>query len=261
MSDDPLAEAYERGLAHEKAGRAEEAAAAYRQALALDANDPGGVALRLAALGHGAAPDKAPPAYVATLFDQHAEVFDLILVDQLEYGVPMLIRERLQTHALGPFANMLDLGCGTGLAAIAVEDMCERFTGVDLAEGMIEVADEKEIFNDLFIADAVNFLDGTEGTYDLIIAADVLPYLGDAAPLFRGVAARLNPGGVFAFSTETRQMEEDWRIIPSHRYAHALPYIERQIAKAGLKMLEALEINVREEEGEPSPGHLILATA
>ncbi|MEM8752958.1 MAG: S-adenosylmethionine-dependent methyltransferase, partial [Pseudomonadota bacterium] len=91
-----LAAAYDRALDLEKSGRVEEAAAAWRAVLALDASDPGGAAMRLAALGAAEAPERASAAYVATLFDQHADVFDLILVDQLEYGVPMLARERLQ---------------------------------------------------------------------------------------------------------------------------------------------------------------------
>lgn len=46
-------------------------------------------------MGRGAVPLKAPDAYVSTLFDQHAEMFDTILVDQLGYDVPLQLREML----------------------------------------------------------------------------------------------------------------------------------------------------------------------
>jgi predicted TPR repeat methyltransferase len=36
-----------------------------------------------------------PEAYVTTLFDQHAEVFDKVLVEDLGYHVPLLLRQRL----------------------------------------------------------------------------------------------------------------------------------------------------------------------
>ena len=88
---DPLAEAYNRGLALEKAGDIAGAEAAYREALALDPADHGGVSIRLAAMGRAEAPDRAPDAYVATLFDQNAANFDDMLVEQLGYAVPMLV--------------------------------------------------------------------------------------------------------------------------------------------------------------------------
>src|SRR5690606_13779440 len=104
--------AYNSALALEKAGRFEEAAAAYRKVLVIDPDDHGGAAVRLASMGFGDTPPKAPDAYVATLFDQHAEAFESILVDQLEYCVPLLVRQRIQALGLGPFRKMLDLGCG-----------------------------------------------------------------------------------------------------------------------------------------------------
>lgn len=261
---DPLAEAYELALELEKSGDPR-AADAWRVVLGLNASDPGGAALRLAALGEGETPDAASPAYVATLFDQHADVFDLILVDQLEYGVPMMARERLQMLGFETFERFLDLGCGTGLAGEALEDMVSHLTGVDIAEGMIEIADEKEIYDRLFAAEAVRFLnsDHAEGPWDLIAATDVLPYLGDAAPLFAAVAGQAAPGGVFVFSTETLPEEafsaQGWRVTPHHRFAHEPEYISEALRAAGFATLDRVDIMVRREEGQPIRGHLFTA--
>ena len=261
MTDDRLADAYNAGLAHEKAGRLDEAAACYRKALALEPADPGGVAIRLAAMGRGEAPAQAPEAYVAMLFDQHAEVFDGILVDQLGYAVPMTTRERLQAAELGPFDRMLDLGCGTGLAAVALEDMCGHLTGADLAEGMVEASDDRDLYDDLYVAEATSFLQAAaaEGeTWGLIVATDVLPYIGDAAPFVEAAADRLATGGVLAFSTETLPDLSDWRVTPYHRYAHNRTYINDVAAKAGLTSVDVTDIVVRHEEGAPISGHLYL---
>ena len=54
--NEALAEAYNRGLALQKSGDLAGAAQAYREALALDPDDPGGVSIRLAAIGAEAAP-------------------------------------------------------------------------------------------------------------------------------------------------------------------------------------------------------------
>ena len=264
-ADDALAEAYERGLAAEARGDRAAAAEAFAEALRLDPEDHGGVAIRLAALALAPAPERAPPAYVATLFDQHAEVFDAMLVDQLGYHVPMLIREALQSRGLGPFARMLDLGCGTGLSGESLHDLCAHRTGVDLSEGMLEIAHEKAVYDDLFAGDAEGFLAAAEpgARWDLIVATDVLPYLGAVEGLLRGAAARLAPGGVLAVSTETAEEAafagRPWIVGPSRRYAHALGALETALAGMGLATLSAERITVRFDEGRPVPGHLLLA--
>lgn len=149
--DDALAEVYNRGLALEKAGDGDGAAAAYREVLRLDPADHGGVAIRLAAMGLGPVPVAAPEAYVATLFDQNAAQFDDMLVEQLGYAVPMLVRERFGALGLGPFARMLDLGCGTGLTGASMTDLAGEITGVDLAEQMLDEAHERDCYDALYV--------------------------------------------------------------------------------------------------------------
>ncbi len=130
IDEKALADAYNKALELEKSGKFEDAAAAYRTVLELDPDDHGGAAVRIASMGIGEAPPKAPDAYVATLFDQHAEAFESILVDQLEYCVPLLVRQRIQALGLGPFKKMLDLGCGTGLTGGALRDIVDDITGL-----------------------------------------------------------------------------------------------------------------------------------
>ncbi|MEM6357656.1 MAG: methyltransferase [Pseudomonadota bacterium] len=262
---DALEEAYERGLAAERAGEVDAAAHAWRDCLALDPEDRGGAAVRLAALGQGPSPDRAPPAYVATLFDQHADSFEATLVLSLGYSIPEQVAETLQRLGLGPFARGLDLGCGTGLAGEALEEVVSAMDGVDLSEGMLEIAAEKEVYDGLYAGDCTAFLDGAApGGYDLIAAADVLPYLGAVDGLLDGIARALAPGGVTAFSTETLPAEAfegtpGWRVGPRQRYAHDPVMLERALAERGLTLLAADPVTVRYETGAPVTGHLIVA--
>lgn len=259
-----LAEAYNDGLAREKQGDIAGAVAAYKRALALDPADPGGVTIRLAALGQGRAPERAPAAYVATLFDQTAEAFDGMLVEQLGYAVPMMIREVLEKHGVTPAARLLDLGCGTGLTGESLADWAGHSTGVDLSEGMIEIADEKEVYDALYIGDAEGFLVAAEGeTWDLISATDVVPYLGGLDGFMNAIAARLSPGGHVVFSTETLAdaalAGRDYMVGAKHRFAHGAGYLRRLLADAGLTVISFEDIVVRYDAGIPVPGHLVLA--
>src|SRR3954463_3529116 len=97
IDETALAAAYNEALALEKVGEFEKAAKAYEKVLALDPEDHGGASVRIASMGLGDVPPKAPDAYVETLFDQHAVAFESILVDQLEYCVPLMVRERIDT--------------------------------------------------------------------------------------------------------------------------------------------------------------------
>lgn len=264
IDEEALAEAYNRALALEKSGNGEAAALAYREVLALDPDDHGGAAVRLAALGRGETPAKAPEAYVETLFDQHAEAFEDILVEQLGYCVPVMVRQRLQERALGPFAKMLDLGCGTGLAGAALRDMAGDITGLDLSENMVAIADEKEVYDTLYVAEVEDYLeDNDDGPFDLITATDVVPYLGALEALFFGAAENLNAGGLFIFSAETRGEDElggePYRVYPFHRFVHSPAYIADRLKATGFEIVEMIDINVRMQEGNPSPGVLVTA--
>jgi len=265
IDEKALARAYNRALKLEKAGDRAGAAESYREALALDPRDPGGVAVRLAALGMGDTPVRAPELYVATLFDQHADRFDTILVDRLGYSVPMQIRQMLIDRDAGPVGRALDLGCGTGLCGAAFGKRCRRLIGVDLSEEMVAAAHDRGVYDALYVADAIRFLEESdEPDWDLIVAADMLPYLGDLLALFDGFAARLRPGGSVAFSTETLPDEAfadaPYRVGPKHRFAHSESYTRDLMAERGFEIERFDPITVRKEEGDPVPGHLVFAT-
>lgn len=267
FDEDALEEAYERALSFEKAGDFDAASLAYRQVLTLDPADHGGAAVRLASMGKGDVPSKAPDAYVATLFNQHAEMFDTILVGQLGYDVPLQLREiLLQIDENCHFARMLDLGCGTGLSADALDDIAAHKTGVDLSENMIEIAYEKGDYDELFISEVVLFLNKTTAPHwDLIIATDVLPYMGDLQTFFAGLKAHIHQGGMIAFSSETQPEEvfqgRDFMVGAYQRFAHAESYLRKLMKTHGFECLRCENITVRYEQGQPVPGQLIVARA
>lgn len=269
FDEEALAEAYNRGLQLEREGDLAAALAAYREALEIDPDDHCGITIRLAAMGRGEAPDKMPDAYVATLFDQHADDFDEILVDRLGYCVPLLLREALRVHAPGPYPRGLDLGCGTGLSGLALSDICEAMTGVDLSERMVEIAFDRGVYADLYTGEAVEFLrefedeDDSRPTWDLIVATDVFPYLGAIEAMVAGAADRLNAAGVFAFSTETLDEASfagrRYVLGESRRYAQHPGYVRETLEAHGFTLIAMDEITVRAENGAPVPGHLVLA--
>lgn len=255
IDEEALAAAYDDARAAEDEGDIETAVRHFARCLELDPADHCGVVMRLAKYGL-AAPTTAPPSYVATLFGQHAEAFDRILVDDLGYDVPAAAR-RLAGPYVTPPARMLDLGCGTGLAGVAFADLAADIVGVDLAEAMLEQTDARGLYGDLYVAEAVAFLaEWDEAPFDLIVATDVWPYLGDLTAFAAAAARCLTPGGLLVASTE--RAEQGWRVTDTQRFAHAPTYIHSTHAAAGFQVIAEERITVRLEEGVPVPGDLFV---
>ncbi len=214
----------------------------------------------LAAL-RGELPAAAPRAYVVDLFDGIAAHFDQLLVGRLGYRVPERMRAAIERVAPGRrFAAVLDLGCGTGLAGVQLRPLVAQLHGVDLAPRMIEQARAKGVYDQLDVADVLDFLDGGAARYELIVAADVLIYLGELAPLFAAARRRLAPGGLLMWSVE-RGDDADVALRTTGRYAHGRAYLERLAAAHDLAIRAFEPIDVRHEASGVIPGWLFVLQA
>lgn len=242
------------------AGRRDDAVVAYTTCLRLDPEDRLGAVVKLALLGAVAAPPALPPAYVAGVFDEYADGFEQALLGRLGYRVPAALAE-LVGDVAGQgtrYARVLDLGCGTGLAGERFRAACAWLEGVDLSAGMIAQARRKALYDDLAVGDVVAYLTAVRGRYDLIVAADVLVYLGELSPLFTAAALALMPGGRLAFSVEALP-GDGFRLTAGHRYAHAEGYLRQRIEASRLSVEAVRPTTCRIEAGRPVAGYLVVA--
>jgi predicted TPR repeat methyltransferase len=236
-------------------GRDDAALDAWRQALALG-GDRATLDFSIAALT-AVTPANAPAGYVTALFDAYAGRFDAHLVGQLDYRTPTLIGAALDGLGLLEALDTVDLGCGTGLCAPVLRARSRTLAGVDLSGKMLEQARQRGGYDVLACADAADWLAGHGGSYDLAVAADVLVYIGDLAPLLRQVHGALRGAGWFACSVEAHA-GEGYVLQPSGRFAHALAYVEHAAAQAGLRVHAALPAILRRDRGEAVHGHILL---
>lgn len=210
------------------------------------------VHLLAAAKGDNAA--RTPRDHVVAYFDDFAAHFDEQVVDKLGYRVPKALAE-LVRPALGRKTRVLDLGCGTGLMGAAMAGPGIELVGVDLSPRMLELARKRGGYVELIQAEAGEALArSAAGSYGAVLAADVFVYIGDLAGVFRGVARVLQPGGVFGFSVQAIA-EGSYRLQPSGRYSHALPYLRGLAAQTGLRELATRAVSIRHET---DPGQLML---
>jgi predicted TPR repeat methyltransferase len=252
------------GQIRDQLGEREAAITAFRNAREADPEDRHGASLRLMVLGAQELADM-PRAYVRTLFDQYAPKFETALVDDLGYRGPALLFKAVLAarHAVRKpafFKRAIDLGCGTGLAALAFAKGVDHFTGVDLSPRMIERARASGLYSQLEVADMVEGLRGRpDASADLILAADAMVYLSDLAPVLREAARVLATDGLLAFTVETHG--GDGVILGEGlRYAHAAAYVRGALSDAGLALSRLEDLSARNEDNAPVPGLVVVAT-
>lgn len=234
---------------------------------ALAQHDPavaGQARFLLAALGRAPVPERAPAAYVRDLFDQYAPRFAADLTGRLGYRTPAALAALLRDSGLvpEPVEGALDLGCGTGLSGLALAPFARRLEGLDLSPRMLAEAARQGCYAALHEADLLDFLPRHPAAWELIAAADVLNYLGDLGPALAAMRAALRPGGLALFSVELAEGEAGgegpYALGPGLRYRHALPALRATCAAAGLAAVAERREVLRQEQGAPVEGILVL---
>ncbi len=243
------------GEALHGAGKRNRAIETYRRFLALRPGSAEAMHM-VAALGRAPVPDRAPDRYVISHFDRYADDYDRSLLEDLSYRGPELVLDAVM--ALLPDArdlDIVDLGCGTGLAGVRFRRLARTLTGIDLAPAMLERARARGIYDVLVEGEIAASLAGHAQAFDLALAADVFCYLGDLAPVFAAVARALRPGGHLALTVESRR-GPGWRLTGSGRYAHNPSWLRKTARSAGLSEQSGHAATLRTEYGAPVAGYV-----
>lgn len=85
--------------------------------------------------------------------------------------------------------EILDLGCGTGLAGAWLKDYAKTLIGVDISEQMVNAARKKMLYQELYVMPINEYLSKSKRKFDLVVAADVVSYIGDLTNLFPSVSS------------------------------------------------------------------------
>ncbi|MDX8384981.1 MAG: tetratricopeptide repeat protein [Gallionella sp.] len=218
---------YHLGQCLEALGKPDEAKESYRRVLEIIPNHSSAQYHLDALTGNN--PETAPKEFVLELFDTHADKFESYLVGNLGYNGPDLIQKAvLEVSGKSvTFENVLDLGCGTGLSGKVFRDISKRITGCDLAPRMIEESRKKNIYDELIVGDAIECLNRETAPYDLIVAADLLVYLGALDKLFEAISAHVTDNALLTFSVEPLGGDQDYQLLNSGRYAQSRAYVQR----------------------------------
>ena len=230
------------------AGRRDEARSAYEKYLESGSED---AAIRhlLTALRDEAPPPRASDECVVQTFKEFSSNYDTKMRESLSYQAPERLQELIRDE-IGAAAGLeiLDIGCGTGLAGVGLKERAAHLTGIDLSPEMIEFARARGIYDRLEEAEITAWLDRSKAQFDLIAARDCLVYFGDLQPVAELAARRLKPAGCFAFTTE-RGEHYPFHLTDSGRFTHHSTHVREAAASAGLTVARLEEGFLRTEDG------------
>jgi predicted TPR repeat methyltransferase len=246
-------------LAHCTLGEVDRAVEIYERWLDDEPDDP--VARHMLAACSGRdVPARASDAFIERSFDSFAASFDSKLA-KLSYRAPSLVVEMLKRSGVARSnrLDVLDVGCGTGLCGPLLSPFARRLVGVDLSEGMLARARERQVYDELVKGELTAYMQLRTPTFDVVVSADTLVYFGPLDVVVAAAANALRPEGRFVFTVEELAGDEGYRLGASGRYQHARGYVRRVLADAGFRS-QILQAELRLEAGEPVAGLLVCAT-
>lgn len=141
-----------------------------------------------------------------------AEIYDRHFVPALFGQFAPILSD---TARISPGERVLDIGCGTGIAALAAAGRGASATGVDINAGMLAVARRKA--PDLtWIEAPAEDLPFADGAFDVVLCQFALMFLADRTRALREMARVTRPGGRIALATwETVERSPGYdRLVP-----------------------------------------------
>jgi demethylmenaquinone methyltransferase/2-methoxy-6-polyprenyl-1,4-benzoquinol methylase len=177
----------------------------------------------------------------------------------LSFGQADRARERLVTDNVAQHSRVLDLGCGTGTAAILAARAGARVTGVDISAPMLAVARQK--VEAAALGDRIELIEQgiagmdrfADASFDVIIATLVFSELSpdEQAYALDHAVRILGPGGRLAIADEVRPTTPGKKLLHgiarlpllavtfalTQTTTHAVEGLPERIQQRGLRVL------------------------
>jgi ubiquinone/menaquinone biosynthesis C-methylase UbiE len=155
---------------------------------------------------------------------------------------PGVVADLVGSGLFGPYSRVLDVGCGTGNYAAALNEATGcRMSGVDPSARMLERARAAMAWHALVEgrAEALPFPDDA---FDVVMSTDVIHHVRDREAYFREAARVLRPGGHVITITDSRDDILRRRPLSSHfpesvevelRRYPPVPLLRAEMTRAG----------------------------
>lgn len=167
--------------------------------------------------------------------------YDNQMLNKLSYASPRKIAAAMQSHLQEKDANILDVGCGTGLTVAGLAEAgYTRLYGIDLSRDMVEVARSRGVYTNLAVADVNQPLDYEDGYFGGVISSGTFTHGHVGPEPLVEICRILRNGGILACTVH----QDYWH---SMSFDQAFDDLERT------NVLERLSLQMENyyDDGEP----------
>jgi predicted TPR repeat methyltransferase len=221
IKPDNVSAIHQLGKLYKQLGQASKSKRHFEKALSLGPVDTLGANLELALLGEKEIPSKTPQAYMKEFYKRKANHWG----KESKYNGHVLIEDAFNSLRMEQnFANILDLGCGTGSLAPILRPYSKNLDGVDVSPDMIKHAKETGLYDAVYQQDIETYLGEKPNQYDVVIAAAVLIHFFDLQSVLSLIRNSLSENGKLIFSV-FEGASSDKELNEFLMYSHSAKYI------------------------------------
>jgi predicted TPR repeat methyltransferase len=155
-------------------------------------------------------------AEIRSAYDEWADNYDKDVSEE-GYVTPARIAQALARLSSDQAAPIMDYGCGTGLAGLALRDAgFTAIDGADLSAGMLDIARDRNIYRDLQLVQPNQPPSPRLGDYAAIVAAGVISRGAAPPSIYSEMLEVMDPGALLAFSLNDLSLgdPEYTRLVP-----------------------------------------------
>jgi SAM-dependent methyltransferase len=136
-----------------------------------------------------------------------APIYDEQFADALGYSYPAALAAVFIRQQRSEDTPVLDVGCGTGLVAAALDGISD-IDGVDLSADMLAVAKQKHLYRQLYCHDLTQGAGPVPRTYGAVVSAGTFTHGHLGPQALQDLLAVGRPGALFCIGINAHHYEE-----------------------------------------------------
>lgn len=195
-------------------------------------------------------PTRMARAMVLPFFARLAPQYDAVELEN-QYQGGQLVFDAMKSLTKIPAPVVLDLGCGTGIAARPWRAVSKAIMGVDMSPEMLAQANAVSL-NGVKLFDATREMDIAESnaealdpaSADIVLCVNTASYVGDLKHVVAIARHVLRPGGLLAITSEAYRGDGFGLDAASGRFGHNPAYIKQLVTQAGFSTVREQRIDL-----------------